>query len=414
VNVAARDDEESLLHSVALQNANSILLARQRAEQELVRANEALRARTEELARSLSLMRATLESTTDGILATDEDGTVTSFNTRFVEMWGIPGAVMETGVHGSLLEAMSRHLEDARGFLARVEEIRASSPPESFDLLRLADGRVVERYSRIQRVEQRDVGRVWSFRDITESARAEAALRAAKEEAEAGNRAKSEFLAIMSHELRTPLNAIGGYADLIEMEIHGPVTPEQRQGLKRIQASQRHLLGLINEVLNYARLETGTVRYETAEVPVRAVLGAAEELIAPQVRARGLTLGVGECPTGLCVLGDGEKLRQILVNLLSNAVKFTDPGGRIDLTCEARGDRVHLVVRDTGMGIPGDKLELIFEPFIQVRSGLTRTAEGTGLGLAISRDLARGMDGDLTVESTLSAGSTFTLRLPRA
>ena len=412
--MATHDDEDALLHSVALQNAQSILLARQRAEEELVRAKEALEARTEELARSLSMMQATLESTTDGILASDDQGRITCFNENFVQMWRMPHETVAAGRYGRVLEAMCGHFADPAPFLARVEAIHASSSPESFDVLQLADGRVFERFSRVQTVEYRQVGRVWSFRDVTERARAEAELREAKEEAEGANRAKSEFLAVMSHELRTPLNAIGGYADLIEMGIRGPVTDAQREDLRRIQKSQRHLLGVINEVLNYAKLETGTVQYEVADIAVRDVLAGAEGLVSPQVRSNELTLNVAECPAGVVVRADGEKLRQILVNLLSNAVKFTGRGGRIDLLYEVRGDRVLLSVRDTGMGIPEEKLASIFEPFVQVRSDLTRTAEGTGLGLSISRDLARGMGGELTVESVVGQGSTFTLKLPLA
>ena len=246
---------------------------------------------------------------------------------------------------------------------------------------------------------------------------AERAARAEAEqvraEAEGANRAKSEFLAVMSHELRTPLNAIGGYAELLEMEIRGPVTPQQRADLHRIQSSQRHLLGLINEVLNYAKLETGTVHYEIAPVPVREALAESETLLATQARARGLEFVVAECPPDLCVRADAEKLRQILINLLGNAVKFTDRGGRVELACEWGEEAVHLTVRDTGIGIPADQLGRIFEPFVQVRADLTRTAEGTGLGLAISRDLARGMGGDLSVVSEPAVGSTFRVSLPR-
>jgi PAS domain S-box-containing protein len=236
----------------------------------------------------------------------------------------------------------------------------------------------------------------------------------ARREAEAANRAKSEFLAVMSHELRTPLNAIGGYAELIEMGIRGPVTPQQAEDLRRMQASQRHLLGLINEVLNYAKLETGAVRFDVSEVPVREVLLATEELVAPQARTKGLTLAVTECAPSLAVRTDADKLRQVLVNLLSNAIKFTDRGGRVTVGCDARGDVVHISVRDTGIGIAPDKLGAIFEPFVQVRSDLARTSEGTGLGLAISRDLARGMGGDLLVNSSPGTGSSFTIVLPRA
>jgi PAS domain S-box-containing protein len=245
-----------------------------------------------------------------------------------------------------------------------------------------------------------------------EAARADAEL--ARTEAEAANRAKSDFLAVMSHELRTPLNAIGGYAELLEMGIRGAVNEAQREDLRRIQNSQRHLLGVINEVLNYAKLETGTVQFTVTDVGIAEALGGAEALVAPQARAKKIALTVADIDPTLTVRADEEKLRQILVNLLSNAVKFTDRGGRIDLGVTSGADTATILVRDTGIGIAGDKLELIFEPFVQVRAEFTRTAEGTGLGLAISRDLARAMGGDLTAESQLGVGSTFGLTLRRA
>ena len=267
-----------------------------------------------------------------------------------------------------------------------------------------------------RREVERLLGESERARADAESARRDA--EEARAEAEHANRAKSEFLAVMSHELRTPLNAIGGYTELMEMGIRGPITDQQRQDFSRIQASQRHLLGLINEVLNYAKLETGAVQYALEDVPLRGALAAAESLVLPQVRARSLTLTTREVAADLAARADSEKLRQILVNLLSNAVKFTEPRdgkpGRIELACVAAGERVRISVTDTGIGIPADKLEAIFDPFVQVRGDLTRTAEGTGLGLAISRDLARGMGGDLTAESELGKGSTFTLELPRA
>jgi signal transduction histidine kinase len=249
---------------------------------------------------------------------------------------------------------------------------------------------------------------------LVERSAAEAALHAAREQAEAANRAKGDFLAMMSHELRTPLNAIGGYVELMDMELRGPVTREQRQDLHRIQQSQRHLLGLINQVLNYTRVDTGMVSYDLSTVRVGETVSAAEAFIVPQVRARGLTYTLMECDPELRVLADEDKLQQILLNLLTNAIKFTDAGGEIRVACVAREGTVEISVQDTGVGIAREKLASVFEPFVQVDQRLTRANEGVGLGLAISRDLARGMRGDLTAESTPGAGSTFTLTLPAA
>jgi signal transduction histidine kinase len=254
---------------------------------------------------------------------------------------------------------------------------------------------------------------------VAEAARREAeSARLAAEEArtiaESASRAKSEFLAVMSHELRTPLNAIGGYVQLIDMGIHGPVTHAQRDALERIRRSQHHLLGLINDVLNLARIETGRVEYAIETLPLADVVAGLGPMIEPQLAAKGLSYAVDLPPAPVAIRADREKLAQIFLNLLSNAVKFTDAGGAVTVRARAVDGRVEIAVRDTGIGIPTEKLEAIFEPFVQVRSGPTRAAEGAGLGLAISRDLARGMGGELTVASAPGEGSTFTLTLPSA
>jgi signal transduction histidine kinase len=241
----------------------------------------------------------------------------------------------------------------------------------------------------------------------------EGEMRALAEAAESANRAKSDFLATMSHELRTPLNAIGGYVELLDMELRGPVSDAQRRDLARIRASQEHLLGLISAVLDLSRIEAGRVTYDLAPLAVDPVLAGIDALVAPQAAAKSIVLVYAPCPPDLGVLADREKLRQILLNLLSNAIRHTPPAGTVSLAAVASPQTVEISVSDTGPGIPLDRQAAIFEPFVQLDRSLTRTRDGVGLGLAISRDLARGMRGDLTVESRPEHGARFVVTLPR-
>jgi signal transduction histidine kinase len=231
--------------------------------------------------------------------------------------------------------------------------------------------------------------------------------------ADAANRSKAEFLAVMSHELRTPLNSIGGYVDLLEMELRGPLTDAQRSDLGRIKRSQEHLLGIINDILNFTRLEATEIRFEIIEMPLRALIGDLDAVVGSLARAKSLEYRCETPPAYAYVRTDPDKLRQIMINLVSNAVKFTPQGGRIAVKCSVDESTVSIHVADTGIGIPRDKQESVFEPFVQLDRGLTRTTEGTGLGLPISRGLARGMGADITLASEEGGGSTFTIVLPR-
>lgn len=264
-----------------------------------------------------------------------------------------------------------------------------------------------------------DVTEQVQARHDVESARAEA--EEARVAAESANRAKGEFLATMSHELRTPLNAIAGYAQLIELGVHGSITDAQREALQRIQRSERHLLSLVNDVLNFAKLEAGRIEYELTNVVLTGVVSSVVPMLEPQLAGKLLDYEI-MIPKGLVIRADVDKLQQVLLNLMSNAIKFTDRGGHISISADEQageGDDsspglIFLRVSDSGIGVPTDKQHMIFDPFVQIGRHHTRTYGGTGLGLAISRDLARGMGGDLRVRSVLGKGSTFTVTLPAA
>jgi signal transduction histidine kinase len=233
----------------------------------------------------------------------------------------------------------------------------------------------------------------------------------ARRRAEEANQAKSEFLAMMSHDLRTPLNAIGGYSELLALGVRGPVTDAQLADLERIRRNQRHLLTLVNDVLSFARIETGEIPLTLTPVELETTVRPLSAVIEPQAATRGITYEYVGCDRTLFVKADVERVEQILINLLGNAVKFTPEGGRITMRCGVRDSTGVVDVIDDGIGIPESKLAAIFDPFVQVDANSGKR-EGVGLGLAISRKLARAMGGDITVSSVEGEGSTFSLSLP--
>lgn len=244
-----------------------------------------------------------------------------------------------------------------------------------------------------------------------DNARLLASADAARNEAEHANAAKSEFLAAMSHELRTPLNAIGGYAQLVEEGLYGPVSEQQRQSMVRIRRAQKHLLALINDILNFARLEAGRLELQLEVVDIDDVIAEMTPLIEPQLQAKGLEYHIDGGAAGTAAYADKERLTQVLLNLLDNAVKFTDAGSVV-ISWSVEAGMVRVDVRDTGRGVPSDRLTTIFEPFVQVAHTRHHARDGIGLGLAISRELARAMGGDLVARSVPEQGSVFTLTLP--
>ena len=359
--------------------------------------------------------RRLLEKLPAAAYTCDAQGLITYYNERAVELWGRAPALNDPVDRfcGSfkLFSPDGAPMLHAECWVALA--LRNDRRYEGSEILiERPDGerRVALAHANpIHDDDGRLVGAVNVLVDISDRKRAEDAVNDA-------NRAKSEFLAAMSHELRTPLNAIAGYVQLLELEVHGPLAPEQHAALERVQRSQRYLLSLINDILNFAKLEAGRVEYSTEDVVLADAVAHIAPMIEPQVAAKHLDYAVRIDP-GIIVRADAEKLWQILLNLLSNAVKFTECGGRITVDTGVRGDGsgptgvVYVRVTDTGAGIPANRLGAIFEPFVQIQRTLANPSEGTGLGLAISRGLARGMGGDLRVRSVEGTGTTFTLML---
>lgn len=266
--------------------------------------------------------------------------------------------------------------------------------------------RLVE-VSRLQQRAQALEAEIGRRRELEEQ------LRSALDAADRANRVKSEFLATMSHELRTPLNAIAGYTDLLDLDVRGSLTAEQRAYVARIRTSQHYLMSLIEGLLHFAKLEAGRVEFDMQSIPVDVVCSELEVLIAPQLSEKRLSYDYAPGDPEWRINADPEKVNQILLNLLANAVKYTEPSGQIRVSAAAAADTVEIRVADTGVGIPLDQRARIFEPFVQVARRPTSPHEGVGLGLAISRELARRMGGDISVESTPGVGSTFTVALRR-
>jgi signal transduction histidine kinase len=320
-------------------------------------------------------------------------------------------------VEQGYVDVLDDVLRTGKPFIGREIAVRIQRGPE---------GELEERfldfvYQPLSGADGSRVGVVAHGSDVTEHTRARRELEVAREiaegarlEAEEASRAKSSFLTMMSHELRTPLNAVAGYSDLLLMGVRGELTDAQRDDLERIKRSGQYLLGLINDVLNFAKLDAGQVEFRLDDVRLSQVLEGLEDLIRPQMNAKGLHYHHGGCVAEEAVRADPEKVRQILLNLLTNAAKFTDPGGEISLSCDADERGVRIAVHDTGRGIEANQLVRVFDPFVQVDRHLTPLSQqGVGLGLAISRDLANGMGGTLEAESEPGRGSTFTLTLPR-
>jgi PAS domain S-box-containing protein len=423
-----------------LRDTHEHLLA---AYEQLSVAEEELRAQHEtnlEAQRMLEIQRnryrTLFDFAPDPYLVTDESGTIEEVNAAAAELFGLPGSLLVGKPFASFVAANAWPQ-----FKANLVGLATADRVEKWMIeTRVRDGELIDVEATVATLENRSPGRkslCWLLHDVSarraneesmqslnRSLNARVAQRtrelelalggeqAARKEAEAANRIKSELFARLSHEFRTPLHAVSGYLEILQQNIHGGLNEEQRKDVDRIHQAQEHLLALVNMILDFAKLEGGPVELSMAEIPIEETLRMAESLVAPQFAKKGVQYTHRPGDSSLSVFADREKVQQIIVNLLANAVKFTPPGGSVELNWRVEDETLLVRVKDTGAGIPEDKVEQIFEPFVQLRPPGSLPGGGTGLGLPISRDLARAMGGDVTARSTLGVGSVFTLTLP--
>lgn len=365
-----------------------------------------LRRRVEEKTETL---RATLEATEEGILVVEPTGKVVTYNQKFKELWKLPDSVLQSGEDSKLIEFVLDQVNNPEKFQNKIAELYKNPDAKTDDTLDLKDGRTLERHSELQKLQGKNAGRVWCFRDVTARCRAEQDLQAAKAAAEAANRSKSEFLANMSHEIRTPMNGILG---MTELALDTKLTKEQREYLLLVKSSADSLLNIINDILDFSKIEAGKFLINPIETDLRSSLEGTIRTVAIRAHQKGLELLCEvDCHAPHKVLIDMDRVRQVLLNLLSNAIKFTDKGEvelKVSCSSQSAGEvTLHFSVRDTGMGIPEEKQPGIFEAFVQADGSISRRFGGTGLGLAISSRLVALMGDHLSVQSKPGQGSTF-------
>jgi signal transduction histidine kinase len=364
-----------------------------------------------ELEKSFSLIKATLESTADGILVVDNQGKIVQYNQKFAEMWHIPEEILVLKDDNAAIQFVLDQLKYPNQFVEQVRHLYNDPLAITYDLLEFIDGRFFDRYSQPQKIGGKSVGRVWSFRDISERKKAEAELIAAKEKAEESDRLKTAFLHNVSHEIRTPMNAIIGFSTLLnEPDIS---KTDSQQFTEIIIQSGNQLLSIINDIVDLASIESGQVKINIKGVNLNSILRELSEQFSYKEKLHNVTLSLKtplrDMEAG--ILTDKTKLVQIISNLINNAFKFTKEG-RIDFGYTLKDDLLEFFVKDTGIGISTEHQVKIFDRFYQVDSAVSRKYSGTGLGLSICKAYIELMGGEIHVDSRPDEGTIFTFTLP--
>src|SRR5690349_13949037 len=312
---------------------------------ELLKAKEALERKTAELALSLSMMQATLDSTTDAIVVTDMTGNVRNFNEKYAKLMGVTREELKKGDVNKLRIKFSQRFKDPERFVARVMDIYRTAPAETFEVMEWKDGTILERYSQIQWLDQKPVGRVWSFRDVTERKRAEENLEAAKVAAEQANQAKDDFLASLSHELRTPLMPAMIAASYLSE--HEKLAPELQEDVMAIFRNVQLEAQLIDDLLDVTRITRGKIEVHYEVVDVHALLENAIKIVKADITAKAIQVGVELVAPEHHIWADPVRIQQVFWNLMNNSVKFTPTNGRISIRSYNKNDQFVFEISDS-------------------------------------------------------------------
>jgi len=358
-----------------------------------------------------NLLKSIFESTVDGIIVIDNKYKILFSNTNLVKILEIPDSFLNAQSYEKLLAFVLDKVKEPGAYLLKSHALFRSNKVDQY-YVHFKDGRILERISTPLVINGILKGRVLSFRNVTEKMEAEKALIDAKLHAEEANRTKSEFLATMSHELRTPLNSVIGFSDLLLARLFGPLNDRQVKYVKNISISGNHLLNLINDILDISRIESGDISLSIETVCIADIFEDVKNIATPLATSRNISLQFQASPEDLKIFADKTKFKQILHNLVNNALKFTPENGHVGIDAKKSGNMAEISVKDNGIGIPEDKLDIIFEPFKQVDSSLSRNYGGTGLGLMIVKKFIEMHGGEIRVKSELTKGSTFTILLP--
>jgi PAS domain S-box-containing protein len=394
----------------------------QAALEELHVAEEELKAQNEELAIARMTVEAErqryqdlFEFAPDGYLVTDNAGVIREANRAAASLLNV---LPEFLIGKPLINFIP--FEERRSFRQKLNQLLSIDWQQEWELhIRSREGATLDAavtLSTVKDLEGKPIGWRWLIRDITERKRTEAKIRQIQLQnlqLQEAAKLKNHFLAIMSHELRSPMNAIIGFSQILLRQFHHPLTKSQENMMERILNSGRHLMTLIDEILDFSRIEAGSLQLKIEELNLAELVINTTEEMRPLVEQKNLELQVNLNLQNSQIFNDGTRLRQILVNLLSNAVKFTDTGSVEVEVWELPADKIAIAVKDTGIGIAAVDIQHIFEEFRQLNQTLTRQHSGTGLGLAITDRLVRMMQGNISVESQLGQGSTFCVQLPR-